>query len=422
MIKSIFSTFTTRVFSLIISFATLILTTNYLGAEGRGYISLLTASAGLINLFSGFIGGAALVYLIPRNKSRNFVIQSAILSYFWAFFVSIVITAFLFLTHSVDKSIIFHVFLIGFLLSILSIHTVILLAFEKIIFQNLVNLLQLLVNFILFAILLLVFHKVELNSFIVSLYSGYIASLLMSIIPIIKNLPSKVENLSLKSSLKEILKYGFFAQLSNVIQYLNYRFSFFVLNYFSGVSAVGIYSVGVVISEAIWTICGSISLVQYSKIANSNDISYSQRITLMLAKLSFLATFIAVCLLILIPESLFSIILGKDFSSVKQIIILLSPGITIFGYSVIISHYFAGIGKYVINTKASFIGLIVTLIFNLTLVPLYGYSGAAISASLSYIATAFFLIYSFIRDTGIPPTKLLPSVDDLKFAVNKLKI
>lgn len=86
MIKSIFSTFTTRVFSLIISFATLILTTNYLGAEGRGYISLLTASAGLINLFSGFIGGAALVYLIPRNKSRNFVIQSAILSYFWAFF------------------------------------------------------------------------------------------------------------------------------------------------------------------------------------------------------------------------------------------------------------------------------------------------------------------------------------------------
>ncbi len=94
MIKSIFSTFTTRVFSLIISFATLILTTNYLGAEGRGYISLLTASAGLINLFSGFIGGAALVYLIPRNKSRNFVIQSAILSYFWAFFVSIVITAF----------------------------------------------------------------------------------------------------------------------------------------------------------------------------------------------------------------------------------------------------------------------------------------------------------------------------------------
>ncbi len=119
-----------------------------------------------------------------------------------------------------------------FLLSILSIHTVILLAFEKIIFQNLVNLLQLLVNFILFAILLLVFHKVELNSFIVSLYSGYIASLLMSIIPIIKNLPSKVENLSLKSSLKEILKYGFFAQLSNVIQYLNYRFSFFCIKLF----------------------------------------------------------------------------------------------------------------------------------------------------------------------------------------------
>jgi len=420
MIKNIFFTFTTRIFSLIISFATLILTTNYLGAEGRGYISLLTASAGLINLFSGFIGGAALVYLIPRNKTRNFVIQAVILSYLWAFFASVIITLLLFCTHSVDKSIVFHVFFIGFLVSILSIHTVILLAFENIIFQNLVNLLQMLVNFILFAILLLVFHKVELNSFIVSLYSGYIASLLISIIPIIKSLPSKVENLLLTSSLKNILKYGCVSQLGNVIQYLNYRLSFFVLNYFLGVSAVGIYSVGVVISEAIWTICRSISLVQYSKIANSDDISYSQRITLTLAKFSFLTTFAAVCLLVLIPESLFSIILGKDFSSVKQIIILLSPGIAIFGYSVIISHYFAGIGKYVINTKAAFIGLITTLIFNLTLVPLYGYSGAAISASLAYLSTAIFLIHSFLKDTGITSTKLLPAVSDLRFIINKV--
>ncbi len=176
-----------------------------------------------------------------------------------------------------------------------------------------------------------------------------------------------------------------------------------------------------VISETIWIISGSISLVQYSRISNLDDINYSRELTLLLAKFSFLATFTAVCFLILIPERLFSVIFGKDFSSVKQIIILLSPGIAIFGYVVIISHYFAGIGKYIVNTKAAFIGLIVTLIFNLTLVPLYGYSGAAISASLSYIATAFFLIYSFIRDTGIAPTKLLPSVDDLKFAVNKLK-
>ena len=420
MIKSIFSTFTTRIFSLFISFATLILTTKYLGAKGRGYISLLTTSAGLINLFSGFVGGAALVYLIPKNKSRNFVFQAIILSYCWALLVSIVIGFTLFWTDSITENLVIHTLFLGFLLSIITTHNIILVAFEKIILQNLVNILQIFVNFTLFAVLLIVLRRAKVSSFIISLYSAYIISLFFSVISIIRNLPSKVENLSLLSSLKNILKYGLVSQLGNVIQYLNYRFSFYVLKHFSGISAVGVYSVGVVISEAIWTISGSISLVQYSKIANSDDINYSREITLLLAKLSFLVTFAAICVLILIPESMFSTIFGEDFSRVKQIIIFLFPGIAIFSYSIIISHYFAGIGKYVVNTKASFIGLIVTLVSNFVLISRYGYSGAAISASLSYMTTAGFLIYSFVKETGLAIEKLFPSIGEVRFVINRI--
>ena len=179
MIKNIFSTFTTGVFSLFISFATLILTTKYLGAKGKGYISLLTTSAGLINLFSGFVGSTALVYLIPKNKSRNFVFQAIILSYCWALLVSIVIVFALFWTNSITENLIIHTLFLGFLLSIITTHNVI--AFEKIIFQNLVNILQVLVNFILFAVLLIVFRRIEINSFIISLYSAYIISLFFSV-------------------------------------------------------------------------------------------------------------------------------------------------------------------------------------------------------------------------------------------------
>jgi O-antigen/teichoic acid export membrane protein len=180
------------------------------------------------------------------------------------------------------------------------------------------------------------------------------------------------------------------AQLGNVIQYLNYRLSYFILNHYTTYANVGIYSVGVMTSESIWLISSSIATVQYSKIANINDLNYSRDLTLKLAKLSFVATFICVIILNFLPQGVFYFIFGKDFGPVKTVIFYLSTGIISFGLTVSISHYYAGVGKYYINlnTIAAFIGL----------------------------------IFIFLKETRYPLLSFLPSLQEVKFIIDRVRI
>ncbi len=414
MLKNILTTFSTKVIAGLVSFILLLFTTNYLGATGRGTISLLIVSCEIINLLSGFIGGTALIYLVPRNKNRTFLNRVFIISYIWICLASGMLTIIFILTKSIPDSLVSHVLLLGILSAMFNFHLFLLISFEKIFLQNLSAIVQVLLVLFAFTGAIFIFESASVISFILSLYLSYSVSMLLSLFFVIKNLPHKKDRTPLLNSVKEIIRFGFISQLSNIFQYLNHRFSYYILNYYTNIAFVGIYSVGVAISEAVWTIPGSISLIQYARIANLNDLSYSRQITIYLAKLSFILTLFAISSILLIPADIFVSVFGKDFKPVKDILFYLSPGIVAIGYATIISYYFAGIGKYIINSIASSLGLLVNLIFNFLLVPSYGYTGAAVAATLSHLTTGIFLIVAFLKEARVPVISLFPSKGNMK--------
>lgn len=400
MFKNILNTFATRVVSSIVSFLLLILTTQYLGAYGRGILSLVIASMSILVLFNGFVGGTSLVYLIPKNKNKVFLKQVLGLSCMWALIVCFSGTFIFSWIGSIPKDMLIHILLLGILSSLLTIISLIFISHEKIFIYNISSLIQTTLNFFIFCLMILLLKMVTVNSFLIALYISYILVFLFVaffMVNIWKTTAEHNSRISLSSTASEIAKYGFIAQVGNVIQYLNYRLSFFILNRYAGPADVGIYSVGVAISEMIWLIPGSIALVQYSKIANVEDSAYSKDLTVRLSKFSFLITFLCVIVLLFIPEKVLTIIFGSDFSQVKNIFIYLSVGISSFGFTVILSHYFAGTGRYKINTIAAFLGFIITIVGNFLLIPKYGYKGAGITASASYLATSLFLFLAFIK-------------------------
>ena len=67
MVKSIVNTLSTKFLSAVFSFLILLITSNYLGSQGRGEISLLIASITIVLLIANFVGGNTLVYLTPRK-------------------------------------------------------------------------------------------------------------------------------------------------------------------------------------------------------------------------------------------------------------------------------------------------------------------------------------------------------------------
>ena len=68
MFREILNTIWTKIASAVIALLILILTTQYLGADGRGLVSLIYSSVGIIGIVAGFVGGPAVIYLASKEK------------------------------------------------------------------------------------------------------------------------------------------------------------------------------------------------------------------------------------------------------------------------------------------------------------------------------------------------------------------
>ncbi|MFY7815839.1 MAG: lipopolysaccharide biosynthesis protein, partial [Chryseobacterium taeanense] len=193
--------------------------------------------------------------------------------------------------------------------------------------------------------------------------------------------------------------YGWKTQLSAFLQFMNNRLSFYFLEYFKGIVSVGVFSVGVAFSEAVWTVSRSLSVVLYADVVNntsSNDAIEKTKISL---RISFLITLLFILVMLLIPAELYAGIFGKDFSQTKQIVLLLSPGILAIAVSNIIGYYFAGINKLRILNVKSLIGLVFTIVSSFYIIPRWGIHGACIVSSISYCLSSGLLFWRFYQIT-----------------------
>jgi O-antigen/teichoic acid export membrane protein len=218
-----------------------------------------------------------------------------------------------------------------------------------------------------------------------------------------------------------MLHFGSYLQIANIVQLFNYRLSYYFIENFIGRSAVGIYSAGAQLSEGLWLTGKSMSIVQYSKLSNTEDREYSKNITLAFGKISFLITLFLLIILILIPQNVFSFLFGKDFHELPIVIISLASGILFFSLSFSLSSYFSGIGKPYHNSISSAIGLLFTVVLGLILIPRYKLAGAGITASAAYLSILLYQLYFFLKTSGAKAKELLLTISEIKLFITELK-
>ena len=200
---------------------------------------------------------------------------------------------------------------------------------------------------------------------------------------------------------------------------LNYRLSFYFLEHFEGIASVGIFSIGITFSEAIWTITRSIAVVLYSDVVNSKSREESILKTKSSLKLSFLLMLIFLLGVIIIPGSVYEMIFGETFRGTKEIMLLLSPGILAIAISDMIGYYFSGIKELRILNVKSIVGLVVTVAFSFLLIPKYGILGACIVTTLSYSVSALLLFLKFYRSTEFRIQDYMITKEDIRLAREK---
>ncbi|MGP1446054.1 MAG: lipopolysaccharide biosynthesis protein [Candidatus Limimorpha sp.] len=423
MFKKILGTGFTRGLNTLCSAVTLWLGANYLGAAEWGIAALVQLDVSLLLIGVELLAGSGLVYYTPRKKASTLMA----VSYSWIIVIMVFYTLLFFIFRRFDF---FHnivpegyerlTLLMVFVYSFHNFNMNFLLGKEKVGLFNWVFAVQFLTQFCTFLLFIFFFQFNDARGLLYSMLLGYIAGTVMGSIALLRQVKWE-KPCPLLPVAKELLNYGGIIQLSTLVHILNKRLSAYFLKSNWDYKTVGVYTSGTQISEGVKLVGHSISLVQFSSISNTDDEALAARLTVRFMKISVLLTIVVMAVFCILPVSFYEWIFTKEFSQIKQVILLLAPGIVMLSANTIFSHYFSGTDRPKYNLFASLIGLAVTIPCVAFMIPRWGIAGAAVSATVTYIVTVAYQWMVFHRITRIKLRSFIPDKDDWHWTKQEFK-
>ncbi len=404
IVKNILGTTATRFLNALFNLLALLMITRLMGREKLGEISLIVVNVTVIQLLVDFLAGSTLVFFASRTEISKLLLPA----YFWILWVIVCVVflariVFYFIPaiqpFIVPDGFAFWIILLALLNGFMQTHYNLLLGLNKIKTYNIAFVLQIVVFILIFSFLMLIKHQYSVLSYVLSLTFSWGLSAIFGFLVLAKSM----RGFSFRSwnvMVKQIFYYGSITQGANILHLGNKRFSYYLLRIFGGFAPLGLFSAGVQLTEGLRLAGQSISLVQFSSISNSRDAWYSKALTIKSMKFSLTLTLIGVVVLLSIPSNFYTSIFGKSFGEIRWIVLAMSPGVLALAASNIFSHYFSGVGNPKVNLFSNITGFVVMLIFAFALIPFYGYTGAAITASMSYLASAIHQYIIFQKQTN----------------------
>ena len=424
MFKKILGTGAARGVNVLTQLATLIMGTRCLGAAewGKAFIAQTDITFLLIGI--ELIAGSGLVYFTPRKKLNTLMT----ISYGWIAFVMLfyillfqVFSFFPDFYHNiVPEGYAWLVLLMTFIYSLHEFNLNHFLGKEKVATFNWLFLAQILIQVTMMAVLIFALNVRTAKALLYSQLCGYsLATLIgwMLLFPTLK----REEREPLKDSLKEMLHYGAFMQLSMLVSTLNKRLGLFLLNTHCDERSIGVYASGTQVTEGVGIVSQSIGLVEFSALSNTENKQRASILTLRFMKLSVLLTFTALLVICLLPTSFFEWLFSAEFSNIRPVILLIAPGVVFISAHTVLANYFSGTGRPKYNLYASLIGLSVTIVSAFILIPWLGIRGAAITTTLTYTALFVYQWIVFHRLTGSRLRQLVITKDDLVWVTTEIK-
>lgn len=410
---TVVQTVISRFLILLLSFGLVIYSTNMWGSEGKGSISIVIANAAIVGFFSNIFAGSTISYFASKYKTEKVLLYA----YLWSIIVGIIIP--IVFSFYIQGEYLFYLIGISVFSSLLSANINLFVGRKNIQMFNLYTILQQAIH-ILFIVALIYFLKITaVTTFFIAQISCYGLLFLISSFQLLSKCDFSDIGFS-KIVLKDMFEYGWKSQLSAFIQFLNYRLSFYFLEYFEGIAYVGIFSIGVTFSEAIWTLSRSIAVILYSDIINNKNSENAVEKTRASLKITFLITLVFVIGVLIVPSQIYVIIFGKDFYQTKEIILLLSPGIMAIAVSNIIGYYFSATNSLGILNIKSIAGLFITIAFSFYAIPRWGIYGACIVTTISYCFSSAILFRKFYQITEFRVKDYLTSRAEINYFLQKL--
>ena len=272
-IKNTSFIFISKLITFVLSFASGIVTARWLGPSGKGILSitLLVPTMAALVVSLG-IANTNIYYIGQKKYNLRFILGNASLWSITGSAVGIVVLIVFFplLQDTILKGISPFFFILSLCVipvTIVSGHLIsIVMGLQRFKTQAGLIIFRGASSLLLIILLVMIFHLGVLGAIIASLTAIMVVMILNIYVLRDKMHIKDLKPIFSKRIANESIRLGLKGQIGNVLQFFNYRLDIFFVNYFLGVTSVGLYTVGVAIAELLWYIPDAIATFFISKI------------------------------------------------------------------------------------------------------------------------------------------------------------
>jgi len=197
------------------------------------------------------------------------------------------------------------------------------------------------------------------------------------------------------------VSFGARGQLGNLATFFNYRLDVFIVNYYLDASQVGLYSVGVLVSEALWQLPHAASLALFPRTVRTLHQGATEFTCFVIRQVLLTACLSSAALALLSPFVI-PLIFGARFVPSVPVIWWILPGIIALSVAKVICADLAARGKPEFSSIFAFVALVVTVALDLLLIPRMGIKGAALASSATYIVQTSLLLLALKHQLRVP--------------------
>jgi O-antigen/teichoic acid export membrane protein len=211
----------------------------------------------------------------------------------------------------------------------------------------------------------------------------------------------------------ESVGFGLKAHAGRIMKTGNYRLDQWLLGSIAGSRELGVYTVAVAWTEALFFLPEALTAVLRPEIVRAERREAGSR-TAFVFRIAILLTAPAVLVLVLAAPILCVTIFGDEFEASVDALRILAPGAFGIVALKVLANSLVAQGRPLLSTEAVAVAFVLTVVLDLLLIPAHGSLGAAIASTAAYTAGGIAAIVLFLRALGVSPGELIPRSGDLR--------
>ncbi|OGD27727.1 MAG: hypothetical protein A2Y56_15850 [Candidatus Aminicenantes bacterium RBG_13_63_10] len=392
-------TYVVHLAATVLGVAMTVLTARALGPGGKGILTLLILIPVLAVTFGRWGIGHALIYYAPREQSRGLMFNGFVLNVIMGLAASALTFAFVSwqkdsLFHDVPPRLLAWMSVMVLFFFIYDFMGYLFVARGQISRRNALYLLFPVAYLVFFAIGVLAMKKGVTGA-----VAAWSLSIFLAVAIALRMTARSVrrQDLSLNAAqMKRILGYGSRSHPGTMLELLNYRADYLLVNLFAGPAAVGLYSIAANMAEVMWKLPEAVSVVLLPSVARLPP-EEARALTARTCRLVLVFVAGASLAILLLRRPIIDILFGAPFRPSAEPLLILLPGFVVFAVWKILAYGLLGQGYPLFYSLTSALAFAVMIALDLALIPRHGIAGAALASTAAYLISTFVMVIVFVR-------------------------